>query len=70
MFPLHTKKQIVPLVAVIMLIAGVTTLLAQERSTEPYGCQDLGKETTVKQSLVDPKFKLRKLKKDHYLDRV
>ena len=67
MFPLHTKKQIVPLVAVIMLIAGVTTLLAQEMSTDPYGCQELGKETTAKQSLADPKFKLRKLSKGHYL---
>ncbi len=41
--------------------------MAQEMTTEPYGSQELGKETTVKQSLDDPDFKLRKLDEDHYL---
>ena len=51
----------------VILAAGANALIAQEMSTEIYGNQELGKETTVKQSLDDPDFKLRKLAKDHPL---
>jgi len=51
----------------VILAAGANALMAQEMTTEPYGNQELGKETTVKQSLDDPDFKLRKLAEDHCL---
>lgn len=63
-----TAKHAVCLIALLVLLGvGVNTLVAQEMSTEIYGNQKLGEETTVKQSLDDPNFKLRKLDKDHYL---
>ena len=63
-----TAKHAVCLITLLVLSGvGVTTLLAQEMSTEIYGNHKLGEETTVKQSLEDPHFKLRKLDKDHYL---
>ena len=68
MFRTHTHIQILALVALRMLSTGFAEELpAEGMSISPYGCQELGKETTVKQSLADPGFKLRKLNKDHYL---
>jgi sulfatase modifying factor 1 len=81
MFPTHVKLTVLPLVAWTMMIAGcaeevqtgsakspATNELSSEGMSQlPYGRQEMGKETTVKQSLADPEFKLRKLKKDHYL---
>ncbi len=63
-----TAKHAVCLMTLLVLPGvGVNALLAQEMSTEIYGNHKLGEETTVKQSLDDPNFKLRKLDKDHYL---
>ena len=68
MFRTHTHLHILSLVALRMLSTGFAEELpAEGMSISPYGCQELGKETTVKQSLADPGFKLRKLNKDHYL---
>ena len=47
-----------------MLAAGA---FAQEMTTERYGNQKLGEETTAKMSLDDPAFKLRKLAPTHPL---
>jgi len=68
---IDTKKHNVRCIQVIsllvMLIAAANTLMAQEMTTAKYGNHKLGEETTVKQSLDDPNFKLRKLDKGHYL---
>ena len=52
-----------------ILLIGVSAgqLLAQEMTEEPYGNQKLGEETTVRMSLADPGFKLRKLDPRHPL---
>jgi len=56
--------------AAALLLIGVvaTPAFAQEMTTEPYGNQNFGEETTVKMSLDDPAFKLRKLDAAHPLD--
>jgi formylglycine-generating enzyme required for sulfatase activity len=68
MFRTHTPIHVVALLPLLMLSTGFAEELpAKGMSPLPYGRQELGKETTVKQSLADPGFKLRKLNKDHYL---
>jgi len=51
------------------LLIGIVAggLRAQEMTEARYGDQKLGKETTVKDSLDDPDFKLRKLNPEHVL---
>ena len=63
----HNVRCIRVMSMLVMLIAAANTLMAQEMTTARYGNAKLGEETTVKQSLADPNFKLRKLDKDHYL---
>ena len=63
----HNIRCIQVISLLVILIAAANTLMAQERTTAKYGIDKLGEETTVKQSLDDPNFKLRKLDKDHYL---
>jgi len=50
-----------------VLTVGAGPLFSQETTTERYGNQKLGEETTVKTSLEDPAFKLRKLAPGHPL---
>jgi len=57
--------QVTALLAMLCATAG--TLMAQEMTTARYGNQKLGEETTVKMSLNDPGFKLRKLSPKHPL---
>ena len=68
--PINTRKHNVRCIQAIsllvMLIAAANTLMAQEMTTARYGNHKLGEETTVKQSLDDPNFKLRKLDKRHH----
>jgi formylglycine-generating enzyme required for sulfatase activity len=63
---MNTGKQGISCVAAMlaMLAAGA---FAQEMTTERYGNQKLGEETTAKMSLDDPAFKLRKLAPTHPL---
>jgi formylglycine-generating enzyme required for sulfatase activity len=51
----------------VVVVGATHTVMAQEMTEEPYGNQTLGKETTVKMSLDDPSFKLRKLPPSHPL---
>ena len=68
MFRTHTPIHVVALLPLLMLSTGFAEELpAKGMSPLPYGRQELGKETTVKQSLADPAFKLRKLNKNHYI---
>ena len=60
---MNTGKQVICCVAAVL--AGGA--FAQEMTTEKYGNQKLGEETTVKMSLDDPGFKLRKLDPKHPL---
>lgn len=63
----HSVRCIQAVSILVMLIAAANRLKAQEMTTARYGNAKPGEETTVKQSLNDPNFKLRKLAKGHYL---
>ena len=52
---------------VAMLVVLTAGAFAQEMTTQKYGNQKLGEETTAKMSLDDPAFKLRKLDPTHPL---
>jgi formylglycine-generating enzyme required for sulfatase activity len=52
---------------IIALMVMIPEAFSQEMTTETYGNQKLGKETTAKSSLDDPAFKLRKLDPRHTL---
>jgi len=68
MTSMNTSRRTIHIFSLLVILAaGANTLIAQEMTTKPYGNQKLGKETTVKQSLDDPDFKLRKLAEDHCL---
>jgi formylglycine-generating enzyme required for sulfatase activity len=63
------KKTVTIGVLIAVLLSGVAAceLCAQEMTTAKYGNQKLGEETTARQSLDDPGFKLRKLGPKHPL---
>lgn len=63
----HNVRCIQVALLLVMLSAAANTLMAQEMTPAKYGIHKLGEETTVKQSLDDPNFKLPKLAKNHYL---
>ncbi len=61
-------KKIVGVVCLwALLTVGAGQIFALEMTTEKYGNQTLGEETTVKMSLDDPAFKLRTLAPKHAL---
>lgn len=68
MSELSTNKKTIHIISLPFILAvSANTLMAQEMTEERYGNQTLGEETTVKMSLDDPNFRLRKLGPKHPL---